>query len=45
MQETRVHSLGREDPPEKERATRSSFLPGKSQAQREPGGLQSVDSQ
>ena len=34
MQETRVRSLGREDPPEKGRATHSSVLAGKSHGQR-----------
>ena len=34
MQETQVHSLGRENPLEKQIATQSSFLPGKSHGQR-----------
>ena len=34
MQETRVPSLGQEDPLEKEMATRSSVLPGESHGQR-----------
>ena len=34
MQETRVQSLGREDPLEEEMATLSVFLPGKSLGQR-----------
>ena len=34
MQETRVQSLGREDPLEKEMATTLVFLPGKSHGQR-----------
>ena len=34
MQETRVRSLGQEDPLEKGMATRSIFLPGDSQGQR-----------
>ena len=34
MQETHVQSLGWEDPLEKEMATHSSILPGKSQGQR-----------
>ena len=34
MQETRVESLGREDPLEKGMATHSSILPGKSQGRR-----------
>ena len=47
MQETEemwVQSLGREDLLEKEMATHSSVLPGKSHGQ-EPGGLQSIASQ
>ena len=43
MQETRVQSLGQEDPLEKGKATHSSiFLPGESHGQRSPGGLQSM---
>ena len=38
MQETWVQSLGREDPLEKEMATHSLLLPGKSHAQRSPAG-------
>ena len=34
MQETQVQSLGQEDPLEKEMATHSSLLPGKSHEQR-----------
>ena len=34
MQETRVQSLGQEDPLEKEMATHSSILAGKSHGQR-----------
>ena len=34
VQETRVHSLGWEDPLEKEMAIHSSILPGKSHGQR-----------
>ena len=34
MQETQVQSLGQEDPLEKEMATHSSILPGKSNGQR-----------
>ena len=34
MQETRVRSLGQEDPLEKEMATTPVFLPGKSHGQR-----------
>ena len=42
MQETRVRSLGREDPLEKEMATRSSILAWKIPWTEEPGGLQSM---
>ena len=38
MQETQVQSLGWEDPLEKEMATHSSFLPGKSHEQRSLAG-------
>ena len=38
MQETWVQSLGQEDPLEKETATHSSFLPGKSHGWRNPVG-------
>ena len=38
MQETRVPSLGGEDPLEEEMATRSSLLPGKSHGQRSLAG-------
>ena len=46
MQETQVQTLGGEDPLEKERATHSVFLPGKSHGQRSlasysPWGLKS----
>ena len=34
MQETRVQSLGREDPLEKEMATHPTFLPGESHGRR-----------
>ena len=34
VQETRVRSLGQEDPLEKEMVTHSSFLPGESHGQR-----------
>ena len=34
MQETRVHSLGQEDPLQKEMVTHCSILPGKSHGQR-----------
>ena len=48
MQETWVWSLGQEDPLEKEMATYSSILPGKSHGQRSlagysPWGLQDLD--
>ena len=42
MWETRVRSLGREDPLEKEMATRSSILGWKILWTEEPGGLQSM---
>ena len=42
MQETRVQSLGQEDPLEKEMATTSVFLPGKSYGM---DGLQSIELQ
>ena len=45
MQETRVLSLGREDPLEKEMATHSSTLPWRIPWVEEPGGLQSMGSQ
>ena len=45
MQETRVQSLGREDPLEKEMATHSSVLAWRIPWTEEPGGLQSVGSQ
>ena len=38
MQETRVQSLGQEDPLEKGMATRSIFLPGESHGQRSLAG-------
>ena len=41
MQETRVRSLGREDPLEKEIATHSSILTWKILWTEEPGGLYS----
>ena len=40
-----THPPGQEDPLEKEMATHSSILAGKSQRQEEPGGLQSMGSQ
>ena len=43
--ETRVRSLGREDPPEKEMATHSSILAWKIPWMEEPGRLQSTGSQ
>ena len=42
MQETRVQSLGREDPLEKEMAIHSSILAWKIPWMEEPGGLQSM---
>ena len=45
MQETWVQSLGGADPLEKEMATHSSILAGKSPWTEEPGGLQSMGSQ
>ena len=42
MQETRVRSLGWEDPLEKEMATHSSVLAWKIPWMEEPGGLQSM---
>ena len=42
MQETRVRSLGREDPLEKEMATHSSILAWRISWTEEPGGLQST---
>ena len=44
MQETRVQSLGWEDPLEKEMATHASTLAWKIPWKEEPGGLQSVGS-
>ena len=44
MQETRVQSLGREDPLEKEVATHSSILAWRIPWTREPGGLQFTES-
>jgi len=43
VQETQVRSLGQEDPPKKEMATHSIFLPGKSHGWR--SWLQSMGSQ
>ena len=45
MWETRVRSLGQEDPLEKEMATYSSTLAWKIPSTEEPGGLQSMGSQ
>ena len=45
MQETRVQSLGREDPLEKEMATHSSTHAWKIPWMEKPGGLQSMGSQ
>ena len=45
MWETRVPSLGREDPLEKEMATHSSTLAWRIRWMEEPGGLQSRGSQ
>ena len=45
MQETRVQSLGWEDPLEKEMATHSSILAWKISWTEEPGGLLSMRSQ
>ena len=45
MQETRVQSLGQEDPLEEGMATHSSILAWKILWTEEPGGLQSMGSQ
>ena len=45
VQETRVRSLGREDPLEKGMATHSSILVWEIPWTEEPGGLQSMGSQ
>ena len=45
MRETRVRSLGREDPLEKEMATHSSIFAQEIPWTEEPGGLQSMGSQ
>ena len=42
MQETKVQSLGQEDPLEKEMATHSSILAWKTQWVKKPGRLQSM---
>ena len=44
MQETRVRSLGGEDPLEKEVATHSNILAWRIPWTEEPGGLQSMES-
>ena len=45
VQETRVRSLGGEDPLEEEMATHSNILAWKISQTEEPGGLQSMGSQ
>ena len=45
MQETRVQSLGQEDPLEKEMATQSSILAWEIPWTEEAGGLQFMESQ
>ena len=45
FQETQVHSLGQNDPLEKEMATHSSILAWRIPWTEEPGGLQSMESQ
>ena len=45
MQETRIQSLGRDDPLEKGMATHSSILAWKIPWMEEPGRLQSMGSQ
>ena len=45
LQETRVRSLGQEEPLEKEMATHSSTLVWKIPWMEEPGGLQSIGPQ
>ena len=45
MQDTRVPSLGREDPLEEGKATHSSLLAWRIPWTEEPGGLQSTESQ
>ena len=42
MQETRVQSLGREDPLEEEMATHASILPWEIPRTEEPGGLKFI---
>ena len=43
MQETRVRSLDRKEPLEKEMATHSSILAWETPRTEEPGGLQSLE--
>ena len=43
MQETKVQSLGQEDPVEEEMATHSSILAWEIPWTEEPGGLKSMD--
>ena len=45
LQETRVHSLGREDPLDKDKEIHSSTLAWKIPMTEETGGLQSIGSQ
>ena len=45
LQETQIHSLGWEDPLEKEMATHSSILAWRIPWTEELGGLQSMESQ
>ena len=45
MRETRVQSLGREDPLEKEMVTHSNILAWRIPWMEKPGGLQSAGSQ
>ena len=45
MQETRVRSLGREDPLEEDMVTHSGILAWRIPRTEEPGGLQSIGSQ
>ena len=42
VQDTRVQSLGQEDPPEKEMVTHSSILARETPWTEKPGGLQSM---
>ena len=44
-QETRIRTLGQEDPLEKEMATHCGILAWRIQWTKEPGGLQSMGSQ